>query len=73
MRVLSQCGTTAGHVIDVPPLSARAMLADGRALPVPEAGVQSDPPPAPKDPSDGPAPIPILRTIDDGKKPKKAR
>ena len=60
------------------------MLADGRATlvhgdpivdtrdPVVLSSLSADPPPAPKDPAEGPAPIVVLRTRDD-KKPKKAR
>ena len=38
MLVITHVGTKAGEVVDLPPLSARAMLADGRAsLPDTEA------------------------------------
>lgn len=42
MLVESRCGTTAGQIIDLPPLSARAMLADGRAVPVVDAEMVAD-------------------------------
>ena len=32
MRVMTLVGTKAGQVVDLPPLSARAMLDDGRAV-----------------------------------------
>jgi hypothetical protein len=37
MRVVSHVGSRAGEVVDLPVLAARAMLADGRATPVPLA------------------------------------
>jgi len=37
MLVVPTFGTKAGQVVDLPPLSARAMLADGRARTVREA------------------------------------
>lgn len=33
MLVESRCGSTAGQVVNLSPLAARAMLADGRAVP----------------------------------------
>lgn len=49
MRVLSQCGSTVGHVIDVSPVAARAMLADGRAVALtdPPSGDPINPPVGP--------------------------
>lgn len=38
MRVVVQFGWHRGQVVDLPPESARAMLADGRARPVDEGG-----------------------------------
>lgn len=75
MRVLSRVGTTAGQVIDLPAPSARAMLADGRAVPVPDVSAQADPvgpPPVPHDPSDGPVPV-VLRTREGAHAPKRRR
>lgn len=38
MRVVVQVGLRAGEVVDLPPRDARAMLDDGRAIPVPPDG-----------------------------------
>ena len=38
MRIVMQCGSRVGEVMDFPPHEARAMLADRRARPVDEGG-----------------------------------
>ena len=77
-------GSRAGHVCDMSPHEARAMLADGRATlvhddpivesrdPVVMSSQAADPPPVPHLGEGGPMPVPF-RSRDGVKAPKRRR